>query len=449
MEICPNINWKLYIKEMFEGVDTKTLVNEETEVLILNEPFFVKLNEILKETDAETLSNFFKWSVISNVYQFLSMDIKKPINDVIYSSFDLPAIDTPRDEQCYKKINDMMGYAVGRYFVLNNFKKEKKEYAEKVLEYIKQSMFNRIPQVEWLDNETIEYSYKKLDAMSTIIGYSETFMDPEYLAKNEYNGIDISSDDYFTNEINYKKFMMSTLLSMYDTNIRDYDDIDEPQDINACYFPLKNLINIPAGILQPPFFSQGIPDYINYGGIGSVIGHELTHAFDFNGKDYDINGDLKQWWTDNDIEEFTENTKCFIDQYNKLYVVDSEGNKHNINGKDTLNENLADNGGLARAYEAWKLSLQEDPEQVKKENQLLPGLSHYSMDQLFFISFAQLYCENEDNYNSFITDHTLEDEHSPGSARVRGVVSNSKVFAKVFNCPVKSAMNPEKKCQVW
>jgi len=130
----------------------------------------------------------------------------------------------------------MMGYAVGRYFVLNNFKKEKKEYAEKVLEYIKQSMFNRIPQVEWLDNETIEYSYKKLDAMSTIIGYSETFMDPEYLAKNEYNGIDISSDDYFTNEINYKKFMMSTLLSMYDTNIRDYDDIDEPQVNNKIFF---------------------------------------------------------------------------------------------------------------------------------------------------------------------------------------------------------------------
>ena len=129
-----------------------------------------------------------------------------------------------------------MGYAVGRYFVLNNFKKEKKEYAEKVLEYIKQSMFNRIPQVEWLDNETIEYSYKKLDAMSTIIGYSETFMDPEYLAKNEYNGIDISSDDYFTNEINYKKFMMSTLLSMYDTNIRDYDDIDEPQVNNKIFF---------------------------------------------------------------------------------------------------------------------------------------------------------------------------------------------------------------------
>ncbi|KAG4098305.1 Metalloproteases [Neocallimastix lanati (nom. inval.)] len=338
--------------------------------------------------------------------------------------------------------------AVARYFVLNNFKNDKKNFTEKVLTYIKQSMYNRIPQIEWLDDETIEYAYKKLNSITEIIGYSEKFIDPEYLFK-DFEGLEMT-DDYITNSLNVKRFTLKKVFKILDLNNNEIDFGYNAEDVNAYYSLYKNSIFIPAGILQPPFFDQGLPDYINYGGIGSVVGHELTHAFDNDGKDYDINGNKSQWWTDNDIEEFEDNAQCFVNQYEKYSIKNKNGKVYYVLGENTLGENLADNGGLARAYESWKLSLKEDPEQVKKANQLLPGLSSYTMDQLFFITYGQLWCDIEENKEAFVTEYLmLLDVHSPNSARVRGVISNSKEFAKAFNCPAETSMNPKNKCQLW
>ncbi|ORX42211.1 zincin [Piromyces finnis] len=305
---------------------------------------------------------------------------------------------------CYSLTRIVFTHALGRYFVLENSNNDTNAYAEKLLEYTKQSMYNRIPQMEWLDDETIEYAYKKIDTMTTTIGYTKEILDQEYIFKM-YEGFDVSLDDFLTNQINYVIFMNNKILDFYEGGLESIlVEALIPQNVNAYYTPLNNSIFIPIGILQTPFFSHGIPDYINYGGIGSIIGHELTHVFDSNGKNYDMNGYIMQW--------------------------------------QTLAENLADNGGLTRAYESWKLSMKEDPEHVKKENQLLPGLSKYTMDQLFFISFGQIWCNNEYFYPK-------NDPHASGSARVRGTIANSKEFAAAFNCPLKSKMNPDKKCQLW
>jgi len=340
-----------------------------------------------------------------------------------------------------------MSDVIGKYFVERYFSESKKQYAEKVIEYITQSMINRIPNVEWLDDETIEYAYKKIAAMKTIVGYQDSMIKPEILFE-KYNQIEINEDDFFNNIVNiyYNKNKRDL---KYIKASKDEINVDlPPQTVNAAYIITKNEINIPAGILQPPFFSSGIPDYINYGSIGSTIGHELTHGFDYTGKDYDMNGDYSKWWTDNDMEEYEDLSKCFINQYSEFSILDNKGQKHNVNGKITLNENIADNGGLARAYESWKISLMEDDETVRKGNQQLPGLTQFTPEQLFFISFGHTWCENYIDEESTIKG-IITEKHSPGFARINGAVSNSKQFAEAFNCPLKSKMNPENKCRIW
>ncbi|OUM67693.1 hypothetical protein PIROE2DRAFT_4748, partial [Piromyces sp. E2] len=211
--------------------------------------------------------------------------------------------------------------------------------------------------------------------------------------------------------------------------------------VNAYYDILYNSINFPAAILLPPFYSASGQDYFSYGSIGSIIGHELTHAFDNNGRLYDAEGNLNNWWTVNDNEEFIEFAQCFIDEYNLYtYKIDTELN--NVNGKNTLGENLADNGGLARAYDAWQLSLIKNPERAAERNKKLPGFNNYTLDQLFYIAFGQTHC-------GISTNEMKSNVHAPGSARINGAVSNSIHFAKTFNCPQKSPMNPEQKCLIW
>ncbi|ORX57154.1 zincin [Piromyces finnis] len=202
-----------------------------------------------------------------------------------------------------------------------------------------------------------------------------------------------------------------------------------------------NSIIIPAAIIQTPFFNNNGQDYINYGLTGSIIGHELTHAFDNEGRLYDMDGKLNNWWTDNDSEEFIEFSQCFIHEYNSI-IYDIENKKYNVNGERTLGENLADNGGLARAYDAWQLSLLKNPENAAERNKMLPGFQGYTIDQLFYISYGQTFCSINNSIN-------LIDEHSPGIARINGVISNSKHFAETFNCPSNSPMNPENKCIIW
>jgi len=260
--------------------------------------------------------------------------------------------------------------------------------------------------------------------------------------------MEIDENDFFTNMVNCCKYL-NRLYLKFDQNIDFINGfIKSPYEGNAQYHPETNQMDIPVGILQPPFFNSGIPDYINYAGIGIIIGHEFTHAFDNTGKDFDMEGNFFEWWTDNDLEEYNDLSQCFIDEYSEFYLEDSEGNKYNVNGANTLNENLADNGGVARAYESWKLSLMEDSETVKKENPQLPGLTQYTADQLFFIHYGHTLCDNNLKNQSYI-NRIVFDEHSPHFARVNGVVKNSDEFAKAFNCPLNSKMNPEKKCKVW
>jgi len=328
---------------------------------------------------------------------------------------------------CAGIVYNIMPLSITKFFLDKNLSKETRNETKKMLENIKESMINKISNMEWLDKETKGSAKEKVMKMKEIIGYPDEIMNVKYLYQ-KYKDIEV--EDFLT-------------LTLYN-NIGMDRDVFDPfgqnqmiMDTNAFYIPESNTINMNAAILNPPFISINIPDYLNYGAIAEILGHELTHAFDSVGKYYDSNGEKNNWWTDDDDENYNELTQCFIDEYNNFSF-----NGKYLDGIFTLQENIADNGGIARAYEAWQLSLKNNLEEVSNRNKKLPGLSNYTLDQLFYISYGHLYCTADNTIIEF-------NNHSPSKARVNVVLSNSKHFAKTFNCPKNSPMNPENKCELW
>lgn len=227
-----------------------------------------------------------------------------------------------------------------------------------------------------------------------------------------------------------------------------------PSTVNAYYTPTKNQMVFPAGILQSPFYDPTFPPSLNYGGMGVVMGHELTHGFDDQGREFDKDGNLKHWWKNKTVELFKNRTKCFVNQYSKYsdhnpnkntnFFFSSDKykiNSKNINGNQTLGENIADNGGLKAAYHAY-LTLMQD----KSEPTSLPGLA-LDHKQLFFVAFAQVWCSSVTKEATAL--QIEKDSHSPAKFRVVGALSNLKEFSEVFKCKPGSKMNPRNKCEVW
>ncbi|ORX63408.1 zincin [Anaeromyces robustus] len=325
------------------------------------------------------------------------------------------------NSKCFKFINDKMSLALSKYYVEKKFSENIKTETMNMIENIRNAMIYRIKELEWLDESTREYAIKKVINIKYFIGHFDYIMNSENLY-NQYKFYEpIQDDDPMSLLlVSLNASNNNSLQSIYNENYNEIEEqaqyiienIMSTYEVNAFYGD-NNFMIFPAAILQSPNIDINQPDYINYGNIGSTIGHELTHAFDNTGKNYDAEGKEINWWTDNDSEEFDEFSQCFIDQYDNYSFI-LRGIKSNVDGERTLDENLADNGGLNRAYEAWKLSIENNPEKAKERNKLLPGLSNYTMDQLFYISFAHSFCEVD------IIDTANENEHSPGKFRVNG-----------------------------
>nr|CAI5828590.1 unnamed protein product [Callosobruchus analis] len=212
-----------------------------------------------------------------------------------------------------------------------------------------------------------------------------------------------------------------------------------PAIVNAFYSPRQNAIEIPAALLQPLIYSKISPKSLNYGGIGVIIGHEITHGFDDSGRQFDKDGNLRQWWNNATIKAFREKAQCITDKYSRYKVTD--GNDLHINGKLTLGENIADNGGLKQSYRAYRNWVSQHGEEMQ-----LPGLN-LTHDQLFFLNFAQTWCSSIRPERALLA--VRSDTHSLGPMRVVGSLSSSQDFAKAYSCPVGSPMNPSEKCSVW
>lgn len=352
-----------------------------------------------------------------------------------------------RWQTCTSKSVGAFGFAAAHEYVLANFDEEAKYQADQMVEDLRASFEELVSETDWMDSQTQAKAIEKADQMLQLIGYPDWLLDPVQVdAYYETAPEDIFEDEHFINTMGTKRWnAIQDLITLRSEPKRDVW-LMHPAIVNAWYSPNHNTITFPAGILQPPFFKGGWPRYLNYGAMGMVIGHEITHGFDDQGRQYDGTGSLSPWWSDETIQAFSGKAQCFIDQYSnysvpELFPILGEEDSH-LNGKNTQGENIADNGGIHESFRAYLASIEvEGPEPA------LPGLQQFSPEQMFFISNAQVWCELQTPES--LLGQVLGDPHSPGKFRVIGPLGNSEDFQNTFNCPAESPMNRVDKCKLW
>jgi len=332
----------------------------------------------------------------------------------------------PRWKTCTRQVDRYLGEALGQEFVRRTFSAGMKAETQKMTEQIETAMGEEIAGLDWMGPQTKQEALRKLHAIRNKIGYPETWRD--------YSALTIKPDDYFGNVLRASQF----------EDAREWRKLGKPVDrnewgmtpptVNAYFNPQMNDINFPAGVLQPPLYDSKLDDAPNYGNTGSTIGHELTHAFDDEGRQFDAQGNLRDWWTDADAKGFEDRIDCVRDQYAGYVIVDDI----HINSKLTSGEDVADIGGTLLAYIAWK---------KETEAATLTSRDGFTPDQRYFIGMAQWACENNRPENLRV--NALTNPHSPGFARVNGVVVNMPEFQKAFACKKGQAMVKEKVCRVW
>ncbi|XP_033166249.1 neprilysin-4 isoform X1 [Drosophila mauritiana] len=433
-DVVPEIKWRAYLQSL---QDREVLGSEE--VVIYAVEYMSKLVTLLDETDPRTVSNYMMWRFvrhrINNVDDRFD-DIKQNFYHALFGREESPQ----RWKVCIAQVNTNMGMAVGSMFVSRYFDNNSKRDTLRMTHDLQQAFRDILKTTDWLDDTTKQLAEEKVNAMSLKIGYPDFILNPSEL-NSKYAGIEIYPEKYFENTLNVLLHTAKTEQAKLHERVNKTNWQTAPAIVNAYYSRNKNQIMFPAGILQPPFYHRHFPKSLNFGGIGVVIGHELTHGFDDKGRLFDRNGNIHKWWTDSSIRGFDERARCIIAQYSN-YTVEEVGIV--LNGESTQGENIADNGGLRQAFHAYQRWLKEHPSEVPDE--ILPGLN-MTGPQLFFLNFGQVWCgamRPEAIRNKLNTAI-----HSPGRFRVIGTLSNSIDFAREFNCPLGSPMNPQKKCSVW
>ncbi|GHJ86140.1 hypothetical protein NliqN6_2542 [Naganishia liquefaciens] len=350
---------------------------------------------------------------------------------------------TPEDRQlfCQAVVDSQtgLGFLGGKEFVDRKFAGDSKEKAEKVIYDIIDAFKARLPSVPWMDKESAKAAQLKAETMLVKVGYPTTPNVSSAVALERYFAPLPIDHDFFANGLRARILDETrTWAQLGNTRSRGSWEM-VPQLVNAYYSPPDGEIVFPAGILQPPFFSASWPDYLNYGAFGSVAAHELSHAFDNTGAQYDERGRLRDWWTNTTVKAFKEKAQCLARQYSNYTIEGPDGKPVHINGNLTNGEDLGDSG-ITFAYCAWK-KLSADVKNPK-----LPGLK-YTEEQLFFISSSRVWAQLIKPAAALSRIRT--DPHSPNQYRSNGQLSGFKTFAEVFNCPVGSPMNPKKRCDIW
>ena len=417
--LTPDFAWSDYLA---------ALSAPEQKTLNIAEPDFLKAVEAsLSGESLDNIKIYLSWHVVHAAAPWLS----KAFVDENFSFYGKVLTGAqelrPRWKRCVQLTDSLLGEDLGRYYVEATFGPEHKKRMLEMVKGIKISLDADIDTLVWMGPKTKKEAHGKLAAIIDKIGYPDHWRD--------YAKLDIKSGDLVGNVERANRFEAQ----------RDVAKIGKPHDktewemtpptVNAYYDPTENDINFPAGILQPPFFTMSADDAVNYGAIGVVIGHEITHGFDDQGRQYDKNGNLKEWWTKEDAKKFESRAACVVDQYGSYTAIDDLKQ----NGKATLGENLADNGGLRIALAALRKRLAGKPD---------GKVGGFTADQRFFLGYAQLWCTNA--RPDAIRTQAMSDVHSLPEFRVNGTVSNSEDFAKAFACKADAPMvRGAKACRVW
>ncbi len=419
-DLAPQMDWKLY----FESFG-KTKIEE---LNVAQEKFISEVAAIINETELNVLKNYLSWNLINTAANFLSDDIALQNFDFYGRTLSGSEEMRARWKRALGTINGSLGEALGQVYVEKYFPPLAKERMLKLVNNLQLSLGERINSLEWMSGETKQKALEKLGTFHVKIGYPDKWKD--------YSSLEIKEDSYWENNCRASLFSFNEGMDKVGKPVDKEEWLMNPQTVNAYYNPTTNEICFPAGILQPPFFNMNADDAVNYGAIGVVIGHEMTHGFDDQGSQYDKDGNLANWWSPEDAEKFTTRTAILEEYFNKIEVAPGIY----ANGKFTLGENIADHGGLQIAFNAYTKTDEFE------QNQSIDGLTPA---QRFFIAYAHVWANNIREQE--ILRRTAEDPHSLGYWRVNGALPHIDAFVEAFHLAEGDAMYlpKEQRASIW
>jgi len=417
-KITPDFQWQAYFTKV--GLASLASLN------VASPGFFKAMDEELNRESLPDWKTYMRWHLVHANAPFLSSAFLNE-NFAFYGKT-LRGQEQlqPRWKRCTEGVDGDLGEALGQVYVEKYFSPQAKQEAVKMVKEIETAMQQDINSLPWMSANTKQQAIVKLHGMANKIGYPDKWRD--------YSKLEIIRGDELGNVERARKFEFDRQLAKIGKPLDRGEWDMTPPTVNAYYNPQMNDINFPAGVLQPPAFDPASDAAPNYGDTGGTIGHELTHGFDDEGRQFDAQGNLRDWWTDEDGKEFVKRASCISDQYSTYTIIDDI----KINGKLTLGEDVADLGGLILAYMAWK-------EDTKGQN--LQPIENLTPDQRFFVGYGQSWCgESRDETKRL---RATVDPHSPEKYRTNGVVSNMPEFQEAFHCKAGAPMVNQNRCRVW
>jgi endothelin-converting enzyme/putative endopeptidase len=417
-QLTPDFDWAAYLRPL--GLSEIKAIN------IAEPKFYEAVDQLLVTESLADLKAYLRWHVVHSAAPFLSSEFE----DQRFAYFDRTLrgvlVQKPRWQRCVAQVDALLGEALGREFVARTFGPELKAATLRMTTQIEQAMRQDIQQLDWMSDATKRQALTKLDTLVNKIGYPDRWRD--------YGAVAIRSDDYFGNVQRATAFESRRQLAKIGRPLDRGEWDITPPTVDAYYNVQMNDINFPAGVLQPPLYDPKLDDAPNFGNTGGTIGHELTHAFDDEGRQFDFAGNLKDWWTPEDAKNFGDRTQCIVDQYAKYVIVDDI----HINSRLTLGEDVADLGGLILAHVAWL---------AQTTGQTLESRDGLTPEQRFFVGYAQWACTNDRPENLRL--RAKINPHSPGHFRINGVVVNMPEFEQAFSCKATQPMVSANRCRVW
>lgn len=440
--VSPFLPWKSYFLQRASVFDSNApLINPSRK-------FFGDLSELLSKTSPTTIENYIRWRIIQRYSDYSAKPIRNLFGELKEKMTGVSRyVEEPRWKSCVKFINENLGFAVGKWYLDNAFPATEKTVFEEQISQLKKVLINDFAykthsQYEWLDQETRKNAVKKISKMRTHIGYPDFLRDPVQLF-DHYKELD-PTGNFMVDSINILERNIRDGLNKLDQAVDDNEWSFGPSTVGSTFDQQRNGMYLSAGVLRGPLYNSRIPNYINYGSIGSAASSELLHGFDIIGRKYDADGILNDWWTPAASDKFSALSQCFVKQYDRYSIISPTGKEVYVDGLRTLYQNIADNGGLARSFEAWQVGMGGS----EKLNLKLPGFAEkYTEEQFYFISNARAGCVKlrpEIEMQQYLSS-TL----SPARFRINGAVSNSIDFSRAFQCKIGSPMNPQKKCVIW
>jgi len=426
-KLTPDFDFTVYFKDIkIRSFDSLNVATPK---------FFEALSGLIAKEPVDAWKSYFRWHTIHGS----ATDLPKAFFDENFAFFGQTLQGqkepTPRWKQCTAATDGALGEAVGQDWVKNNFPPAAKASMDQLVAALEKALGEDIKTLPWMSDETKKAAQEKLDMIRNKIGYPDKWRD--------YSALKVKRDDLIGNLHRNAVFERNYDLNKLGKPVDEKEWGMTPPTVNAYYEPSMNDINFPAGILQPPFFDPNIDPAVNFGGIGVVIGHEMTHGFDDEGSKYDGKGNLREWQTADDRKAFTERTDCEVNEYSGFEAAAAHDDvpAAKLNGKLTLGENTADNGGLRIAWIALLDTLAAEHKSIDEK------VDGYTEAQRYFIGFAQVWCQNQTEESA--RQSALVDPHSPGRWRTNGSVQNFDEFGKAFGCTKGQPMYPVNSCRVW